>query len=51
MSALSVLIALFIGGAVGGFFGLLLAVPLWACGKILVEEYVLPRLLDDAERA
>jgi predicted PurR-regulated permease PerM len=44
MSAVTVLIVVFIGGAVGGFYGLLLAIPLAACIKILLQELVLPQL-------
>jgi predicted PurR-regulated permease PerM len=43
MSAVTVLIVVFIGGAVGGFYGLLLAIPVAACMKILLEELVMPR--------
>jgi predicted PurR-regulated permease PerM len=42
LSVPTVMIVVLIGGAVGGFFGLLLAIPLAACVKILLEEYVLP---------
>ncbi|MBS0170709.1 MAG: AI-2E family transporter [Nitrospira sp.] len=44
MSAVTVLIVVFIGGALGGFYGLLLAIPVAACLKILAEELVLPHL-------
>lgn len=44
MNAVTVLIVVFIGGAVGGFYGLLLAIPIAACMKILLQELVLPRL-------
>jgi len=44
MSAATVLIVLFIGGAIGGFFGVFLAIPVAACAKILLQELVLPRL-------
>ena len=43
MSALTVLIVVFVGGAIGGFSGLLLAIPVAACMKILGQELVLPR--------
>lgn len=42
LSVPTVMIVVLIGGAVGGFFGLLLAIPVAACMKILLEEYVLP---------
>lgn len=44
MHAVTVLIVVFIGGALGGFYGLLLAIPVAACLKILVQELLLPRL-------
>ncbi len=44
MSAVTVLIVVFIGGALGGFYGLLLAIPVAACLKILAQELLLPRL-------
>lgn len=44
MSAVTVLIVVFIGGTLGGFYGLLLAIPIAACLKILGEELVLPQL-------
>jgi predicted PurR-regulated permease PerM len=37
-------LAVLIGGAVGGGFGLLFAVPVAACLKIFCEEVVLPSL-------
>jgi predicted PurR-regulated permease PerM len=42
-SAVTVLIVVFIGGAIAGFYGLLLAIPAAACVKILLEEVVMPR--------
>jgi predicted PurR-regulated permease PerM len=44
MSVPTILIVIFIGGAVGGLYGLLLCIPLAACGKILLREVFLPRL-------
>lgn len=38
MSALTILLVVLVGGAVGGILGLLLAIPLVACAKILIEE-------------
>jgi predicted PurR-regulated permease PerM len=43
MSAVTVLIVIFIGGAMAGFYGLLLAIPVAACLKIILEELVVPR--------
>jgi predicted PurR-regulated permease PerM len=43
MNAVTLLIVLFIGGAVGGLFGLVFCIPVAACIKILIEEFLLPR--------
>ena len=43
MNAMTLVIVLFVGGAVGGLFGLIFAIPFAACLKILFEELVLPR--------
>jgi predicted PurR-regulated permease PerM len=45
MSAATVLIVVFIGGDIAGFFGLLLALPIAACLKIFYEEVIEPRML------
>jgi predicted PurR-regulated permease PerM len=50
MSAATVLIVVFIGGEMAGFFGLLLAIPIAACIKILYEQLIEPRLLEWAGR-
>jgi predicted PurR-regulated permease PerM len=44
MSAATVLLVVFIGGALAGVWGLLFAIPIAACIKILLEELVLPPL-------
>lgn len=44
MSASTVLIVVFIGGAVAGIWGLLFAIPVGACVSILLAEVVLPRV-------
>ena len=44
MSAAAILIVVLIGGALGGVWGLLFAIPVAACIKILVNELVLPPL-------
>lgn len=44
MSVPTILIVVFIGGALGGILGLLLAIPVAACIKILFQEVILPRL-------
>ncbi len=43
LSSVTVIIVVFIGGAVAGFLGLLLAIPLAAALKIVFMELVLPR--------
>lgn len=48
LSVPTVMIVVLIGGAVGGFFGLLLAIPVAAGAKILLEEYVLPERMCSA---
>jgi predicted PurR-regulated permease PerM len=45
MSAVTILIVVFIGGAVGGLFGLIFSIPVAACIKIVIEEFVRPRWL------
>ncbi len=45
MSAVTILIVVLIGGAVGGLFGLIFAIPVAACLKVLIEEFVRPRWL------
>jgi predicted PurR-regulated permease PerM len=45
MSAATILIVVFLGGAIGGLFGLIFAIPVAACLKILIEELVRPRWL------
>ena len=48
---LAVLVAVLIGGSLFGFLGLLLAIPVTACIKILLQELVLPRLRQYAGEA
>ncbi len=45
MSAVTILIVVFVGGAVGGLFGLIFAIPVVTCLKILLEEFIRPRWL------
>lgn len=49
MSAATVLIVVFIGGEIAGFFGLFLAIPVTACIKIFYEEVMEPRLREWAD--
>lgn len=44
LSPVTVLIVVFIGGALGGLYGLILAIPIAACLKIFAVEILLPRL-------
>ena len=44
MSAATILLVVFIGGELGGVWGLLFSIPIAACIKILIEEIVLPPL-------
>ena len=44
LSAVTILVTLFVGGAVGGLYGLLLAIPIMACIKIFFIEFILPEL-------
>jgi predicted PurR-regulated permease PerM len=44
LHAATVLLVVIIGGALGGIWGLLFAIPVAACLKILLKEIVLPRL-------
>jgi predicted PurR-regulated permease PerM len=44
MSAVTIILVVFIGGAVAGVWGMLLAIPVAACIKILMEETALPAL-------
>jgi predicted PurR-regulated permease PerM len=51
LNPITVLIAVLVGGALGGVYGLILAVPVTACGKILWRELALPRLTAWARRS
>lgn len=44
LNAATIIIVVFIGAALAGVLGMLLAIPVAACIKILLEEVVLPRL-------
>lgn len=44
LSAVTILIVVFVGGAVGGLFGLILAIPIAACVKILLQDVILIRI-------
>tara|TARA_R110002072_G_scaffold303029_3_gene491494 strand:+ start:9647 stop:10753 length:1107 start_codon:yes stop_codon:yes gene_type:complete len=51
MHPLTILTLVLIGGAVGGLYGMLLAIPTAACGKILFQEVLSDRLQAWAEEA
>lgn len=44
LSAVTIIIVVLAGGAVGGLYGLLLAIPIAACFKILAKEVLIPHL-------
>lgn len=44
LSAVTIMIVVLVGGAVGGLYGLLLAIPVAACLKILATEVLLPHM-------
>ncbi len=44
LNAVVVLLAVLIGGTLAGFFGMLLAIPLCACLKILMDDVVMPQV-------
>jgi predicted PurR-regulated permease PerM len=48
LDTVTVIIVVFIGGAVGGLYGLLLCIPIAACVKIFLTEVALPKLRDFA---
>lgn len=43
MSSVTILIVVFIGGAIGGMYGLILCIPVAACLKIIATDVLLPR--------
>jgi predicted PurR-regulated permease PerM len=48
MHALTVLVVLMVGGGVAGIYGLLLAIPIAGCLRVLAEELLIPRLEERA---
>jgi len=44
LNPVAIIIIVFIGGTVGGMYGLLLCIPVAACVKIVMDEWALPRL-------
>ncbi len=49
LDPLSVLLAVMIGAALAGVLGMLLAIPVAACAKILAQEVIIPRLRNRAQ--
>jgi predicted PurR-regulated permease PerM len=49
LSAVTIMIVVLVGGAVAGLYGLLLAIPVAACMKILAKEVLLPRMQEWAK--
>lgn len=49
LSTPAIVVASLAGGLLAGFYGLLLAIPVAACGRIALEEWVLPRMRAFAE--
>lgn len=51
LDPLTVLVAVLVGGTLAGVVGLLLAIPVTACAKILAQELVIPRLKQYAQES
>jgi predicted PurR-regulated permease PerM len=51
MNPVAILIVVLIGGSVAGLYGLLLAIPIAGCGRILCAELLLPKLENWAKDA
>ena len=39
-----ILLACIAGGSLAGIYGMILAIPVTACGKIMLDEVLMPRL-------
>lgn len=48
LDPVTIVVAILAGGSVAGIYGMLLAIPLAACGKIAIKRIVLPRLIEFA---
>lgn len=44
LDPVTILVAVLAGGSIGGVYGMLLAIPVAACAKILLTEVILPRI-------
>jgi len=47
LSAVTILLVVLIGGALAGVYGLIVAIPLTACLKILLKELLVPTIKGD----
>ena len=48
LDPVTIVVAILAGGSVAGVYGMLLAIPIAACGKIVLTRIVMPRLLEFA---
>jgi predicted PurR-regulated permease PerM len=48
LDPVTIVVAILAGGSVAGVYGMLLAIPAAACGKIAIKRVVLPRLIEFA---
>ncbi len=46
LDPVTIVVAILAGGSIAGVYGMLLAIPAAACGKIAIQRQVLPRLKD-----
>ena len=44
LDPVTIVVAILAGGSIAGVYGMLLAIPAAACGKIAIQRQVLPRL-------
>lgn len=49
LGTVTIIVVVLIGGAVAGFYGLLLAIPVASCVKVLLQELVVPQLVQWAK--
>jgi predicted PurR-regulated permease PerM len=48
LDPVTIVVAILAGGSVAGVYGMLLAIPIAACGKIALKRVVMPRLVEFA---
>ena len=46
LDPVTIVVAILAGGSVAGVYGMLLAIPIAACGKIAAKRLLLPRISD-----